>query len=128
MPPTDPDNTIHERWMHRCLELARRGYGHASPNPLVGSVLVGESGEVLGEGWHQAYGGHHAERNAILDAESKHEATALKRATLYVNLEPCSHYGKTPPCARLVLEKEIPRVVVGMIDPNKKVSGRGIKL
>ncbi len=125
---SDPQNRIHEQWMARCIALARRGYGHVSPNPLVGSVIVDEQGDVLGEGWHQAYGGPHAERNAVWAAEKEHDSEKLKNATLYVNLEPCSHYGKTPPCSRLILEKGIPRVVVGMVDPYEKVSGRGIEM
>ncbi|MEM8484010.1 MAG: bifunctional diaminohydroxyphosphoribosylaminopyrimidine deaminase/5-amino-6-(5-phosphoribosylamino)uracil reductase RibD [Bacteroidota bacterium] len=128
MPPTDPALNAHEKWMAKCISLAKRGQGHASPNPLVGSVLVDEQGNELGVGWHEVYGSAHAERNAVADAESRHNAAALKKATLYVNLEPCSHYGKTPPCAELVIEKRIPRVVIGMVDPSKKVSGRGIKM
>lgn len=119
----------HAAWMRRCLELAARGAGHVSPNPMVGAVLAGPEGALLGEGWHRRYGGAHAERHAVADVERHFGADApstLRRATLYVNLEPCSHYGKTPPCADLVLEKAIPRVVVGMIDPFAKVAGRGI--
>ncbi len=114
--------------MAHCLELARHGLGHVSPNPLVGSILVDARDNVLGEGWHQKYGGPHAEQNAISNAEELHGSEALKDTTLYVNLEPCSHYGKTPPCAHLILEKGIPRVVIGMVDPFEKVSGRGIQL
>ena len=114
-------------FMQRCLDLARRGAGSVSPNPLVGCVLVDERGAVLGEGWHRQYGGPHAEVNAIADAELRHGADALRRATLYVNLEPCAHWGKTPPCADLIVEKGIPRVVVGMADPFPKVDGRGIE-
>lgn len=117
----------HEQWMRRCLELAARGAGYVSPNPMVGSVLVAADGTLLGEGWHQAYGGPHAERHAIADAEARHGTGALREATLYVNLEPCSHHGKTPPCADYVLEKGIPRVVVGMVDPFPAVAGRGLE-
>ena len=99
-----------------------------SPNPLVGSVIIDDHGEVLGEGWHQAYGGPHAERNAVWAAEQEHDSEKLRNATLYVNLEPCSHYGKTPPCSELILEKGIPRVVIGMVDPYEKVSGNGIQM
>lgn len=117
----------HERWMRRCLELAAQGAGAVSPNPMVGAVLVAPDGTLLGEGWHQAYGGPHAERHAVQDAEARHGAAALREATLYVNLEPCSHHGKTPPCADLILEKGIPRVVAGMVDPFPAVAGRGIE-
>ncbi len=117
----------HETWMRRALVLAQRGAGSVSPNPLVGCVIVGSSGKVLGEGWHGAYGGPHAEVWAIRDAERKHGTEALRNCTLYVNLEPCSHHGKTPPCADLIMEKGIPRVVVGMEDPFPRVSGSGIE-
>ncbi len=119
----------HERWMRRCLALARRGAGGVSPNPMVGAVLVGPdpAGSVLGEGWHAGYGEAHAEPKAIAQAEARHGPAALREATLYVNLEPCSHHGKTPPCADFILEKEIPRVVVGMEDPFPEVAGRGIE-
>lgn len=112
--------------MRRCLELAQHGAGHVSPNPLVGAVLVDAEGQTLGEGWHARYGGPHAEVAAIHDAEARHGAEALRAATLYVNLEPCSHHGKTPPCADLLIEKQIPRVVVGMEDPFPAVAGRGL--
>ncbi len=114
--------------MRRCLALAARGAGRVSPNPMVGAVLVGEDGGVLGEGWHRAYGGPHAERQAVRSAEKAgHGAEALQKATLYVNLEPCAHHGKQPPCADLVLEKKIPRVICGMADPFPEVAGRGIR-
>ena len=113
--------------MQRCLTLAWRGAGTVSPNPMVGAVLVGDDGQVLGEGWHRRYGGPHAETNAIHAAEAAHGADALRSATMYVNLEPCSHHGKTPPCTDLILEKGIPRLVVGMIDPFPAVGGRGIE-
>ena len=113
--------------MQRCLALASRGAGAVSPNPMVGAVLVAPDGTVLGEGWHQAYGGPHAEVHALHDAEAQHGPEALRDATLYVNLEPCSHHGKTPPCADLIIEKRIPRVVVGMEDPFPAVGGRGIE-
>jgi diaminohydroxyphosphoribosylaminopyrimidine deaminase/5-amino-6-(5-phosphoribosylamino)uracil reductase len=116
-----------ERWMRRALDLARRGAGAVSPNPLVGCVVVGPGGDVLGEGWHGAYGGPHAEVWAVLDAEKKHGAEALRDATLVVTLEPCSHHGKTPLCADLIVEKQIPRVVVGMRDPFPAVDGSGIE-
>lgn len=109
-------------YMRRCLELASRGAGFVSPNPMVGSVIV-HDGQVIGEGWHQEYGQAHAEVNAIA---SVYDESLLEHSTLYVNLEPCSHFGKTPPCADLIVEKRIPRVVVGCMDPHKKVSGNGI--
>ena len=116
-----------ERWMRRALDLAGRGAGHVSPNPMVGAVLVGPDGDVLGEGWHGEFGGPHAEVWAVIDAEKKHGAEALREATLVVTLEPCSHHGKTPPCADLIIEKQIPRVVVGMTDPFPRVDGSGIE-
>lgn len=115
----------HDRWMRRCLELAARGAGQVSPNPMVGAVLVDAAGTVLGEGWHQQYGGPHAERHAVAEAERRHGAEALRQATLYVNLEPCNHHGKTPPCTDLILEKRIPHVVIGMADPSE-VAGGGL--
>jgi diaminohydroxyphosphoribosylaminopyrimidine deaminase/5-amino-6-(5-phosphoribosylamino)uracil reductase len=113
--------------MRRCLELAQRGAGSVSPNPLVGAVLLGPDGDVLAEGWHDAYGGPHAEAHAVKKAVDEYGAEALTNATLYVNLEPCSHHGKTPPCTDLVLEMNIPRLVVGTIDPFPAVQGRGIR-
>jgi diaminohydroxyphosphoribosylaminopyrimidine deaminase / 5-amino-6-(5-phosphoribosylamino)uracil reductase len=118
---------MHERWIARCLTLAARGAGHVSPNPMVGAVLVGPDGAVLGEGWHEVYGGPHAEVNAVRNAREKHSPEVLREATLYVNLEPCSHHGKTPPCTDLILEHGIPRVVVGSEDPFPAVSGRGLQ-
>ncbi len=115
-----------ERFMVRCLTLAFRGAGRVSPNPMVGAVLVGADGRVLAEGWHDRYGGPHAERVAIETALRQHGPEALRRATLYVNLEPCAHHGKTPPCADFILAHGIPRVVVGMVDPFPKVAGQGI--
>lgn len=119
----------HASHIRRALHLAQRGAGFASPNPLVGCVIVGENGETIGEGWHARYGEAHAEVAALADAEARlgeHAAEALRRATLYVTLEPCSHTGKTPPCADLLVRKSIPRVVVGMQDPFPRVEGRGI--
>lgn len=116
-----------ERWMARCLELAARGAGRVSPNPMVGSVIVDEEGEILGEGWHEAFGGPHAERRAVADAIKRGNADRLGRAKLFVNLEPCNHYGKTPPCTDIILEAGIPRVVVGTVDANPRVSGAGVQ-
>ncbi len=111
--------------MKRALELARRGGGWTAPNPLVGAVIVRDSA-VIGEGWHRRYGGPHAEREAVDDALRRGIAD-LRGSTLYVTLEPCSHWGKTPPCADLVAESGIERVVCGMIDPNPLVSGKGLE-
>ena len=109
-------------FMRRSLELALEGAGRVSPNPMVGSVIVC-NGEIIGEGFHKQYGGPHAEVNAIASVADE---TLLRHSTLYVNLEPCSHFGKTPPCSDLVVEKGISRVVVGCRDPNVKVAGKGI--
>lgn len=112
-----------EKFMRECLRLAQRGAGAVSPNPMVGAVVV-HQGKIIGRGWHKQYGGAHAEVNAIAAVENP---ALLRESTLYVNLEPCSHFGKTPPCADLIIEKKIRRVVIGCKDPFKKVSGRGIK-
>jgi len=114
----------HEKYMQRCIDLARKGLGGTQSNPLVGSVIVC-GGKVIGEGWHRKYGEAHAEVNAINNVKDK---TLLKKSTLYVSLEPCSHHGKTPPCANLIIVMGIPKVVIGMKDPFEKVSGRGIAL
>ena len=121
------DEAGHAPWMKRCLGLARQGAGAVSPNPMVGALLVAPDGTVLGDGAHRSYGGPHAEARALRAAEQKHGPDALRDATLYVNLEPCSHHGKTPPCTSLILEKDIPRVVVGTIDPFRQAQGRGIR-
>lgn len=113
--------------MHRCLTLAAKGAGAASPNPMVGAVLVAPDGTALGEGYHARYGEAHAERAAIDAVRAAHGADALRDATLYVNLEPCSHHGKQPPCSDLIVETGIPRVVIGMIDPYPVVAGRGVQ-
>jgi diaminohydroxyphosphoribosylaminopyrimidine deaminase/5-amino-6-(5-phosphoribosylamino)uracil reductase len=115
-----------EKFMHRCLELALRGAGSVAPNPLVGAVLVHES-RIIGEGWHQQYGQAHAEVNCVNDAIANGFEPLLRYSTLFVNLEPCSHTGKTPPCTDLITRYKIPRVVVGIQDPYKQVSGRGIQ-
>ena len=112
--------------MDRALALAARGAGAVSPNPLVGAVLVGPGGAVWGEGWHGAWGGPHAEVWAARDADRRGYADRLGEATLYVTLEPCSHTGKTPPCADLVIDRGIPRVVVAHADPFPAVAGRGV--
>jgi len=116
--------TDHAVFMRRCLELAQRGQGKVSPNPMVGSVIVYE-GKIVAEGWHQQYGGPHAEPNALATLPV---GIPLKECTMYVNLEPCSHHGKTPPCVGLLIEKGIGKVVTGSGDPNPLVNGRGIQL
>jgi diaminohydroxyphosphoribosylaminopyrimidine deaminase/5-amino-6-(5-phosphoribosylamino)uracil reductase len=110
-------------FMERCLELAKKGLGNTYPNPLVGSVIVHE-GKVIGEGWHKKAGCNHAEREAISKVK---DPSLLSNSTLYVNLEPCDHFGKTPPCTDLILEMKIPRVIIGCLDENKKVLGKGLK-
>ena len=114
---------IHEKYLKRCLELAKFGLPSAMPNPSVGAVIV-YKGHIIGEGFTAAYGGPHAEVNAIKNVKDK---SLLKDATLYVSLEPCSHFGKTPPCCDLILKHDIPTIVVGTIDPHSVVSGNGIK-
>ena len=117
---------MHEQYMHRALQLARGGEGRTAPNPMVGAVVVAD-GRIIGEGFHRTYGGPHAEVNAIASA-SEADRPLLKEATIYVTLEPCSHYGKTPPCSKLIIETGIPRVVVGAPDPNPLVAGRGLRM
>ncbi|MDR2692459.1 MAG: bifunctional diaminohydroxyphosphoribosylaminopyrimidine deaminase/5-amino-6-(5-phosphoribosylamino)uracil reductase RibD [Dysgonamonadaceae bacterium] len=114
---------MEEKYMHRCLQLAAYGRGVTAPNPMVGAVIV-HQGKIIGEGFHRKYGGPHAEVNAIASVK---EEQLLKESILYVNLEPCSHYGKTPPCSELIIRKQIPEVVIGQIDPFPEVSGKGIK-
>ncbi|MDX5426880.1 MAG: bifunctional diaminohydroxyphosphoribosylaminopyrimidine deaminase/5-amino-6-(5-phosphoribosylamino)uracil reductase RibD [Bacteroidota bacterium] len=113
----------HEVFMNRCLELASNGIRTTSPNPMVGSVIV-YKGAIIGEGWHQRPGDPHAEVRAI---RSVKDQETLRDSTLYVNLEPCSHHGRTPPCADLIVQMGIPRVVIAMTDPHKKVAGKGIQ-
>ncbi len=112
--------------MLRALQLAKLGEGNVSPNPMVGAVVVA-GGRIIGEGFHRRYGEAHAEVNAI-GSVADSDLCLLKDSTLYVTLEPCSHYGKTPPCSRLIIDRQIPRVVVGCMDPFKAVSGRGVKM
>jgi diaminohydroxyphosphoribosylaminopyrimidine deaminase/5-amino-6-(5-phosphoribosylamino)uracil reductase len=114
---------VNETYMHRCLQLAKPGEGYTAPNPMVGCVIV-HNGKIIGEGFHQQCGGPHAEVNAI---NSVKDQPLLPESTLYVNLEPCSHYGKTPPCSDLIIQKKIPRVVIGTPDPFAKVAGNGIR-
>ncbi len=113
---------IHEKYIRRCIELAQNGLGTTYPNPMVGSVIVYED-QIIGEGWHKKAGEPHAEVNAVRSVKDK---SLLKKATIYVSLEPCSHFGKTPPCCDLIIANEIPNVVVGTVDPNEKVAGKGI--
>ena len=112
-----------EKYMRRCIELAANGLCNVAPNPMVGAVIVCD-GRIIGEGYHIRCGEAHAEVNAI---RSVKDESLLQRSTLYVSLEPCSHYGKTPPCADLIIEKQIPRIVIGCQDPFSKVAGRGIQ-
>ena len=111
--------------MHRCLELAQLGAGYVAPNPMVGAVLVHE-GRIIGEGWHKEYGKAHAEVNCI-NAVQEEDRQFISQSILYVSLEPCAHYGKTPPCADLIIHYNIPRVVIGCRDPFKEVDGKGIE-
>ena len=113
---------MNEMYMKRALELAKKGIGYTNPNPLVGAVIV-KNAQIIGEGYHMKYGGNHAEVNAFLNATQD-----VKDATLYVNLEPCSHFGKTPPCANTIVDKGIKKVFVGIMDPNPKVAGKGIEI
>ena len=119
-------------YIQRCLQLARLGAYYVAPNPMVGAILVRHDADgdvILGEGWHEAYGAPHAEPNCIRHAEEAHpEGIDYQQCTLYVSLEPCSHYGKTPPCAELIIRKGIGRVVVGTLDPNPQVAGRGVRM
>ena len=108
--------------MNRCLELASKGLENVSPNPMVGSVIVYEN-KIIGEGYHKDYGKEHAEVNAIASVKDK---SLLKDSTLYVNLEPCAHFGKTPPCSNLIIEHKIPKVVIGCVDTFSDVNGKGI--
>jgi len=109
-------------YLKRCLQLAAHGKQSCSPNPMVGAVIVCE-GRIIGEGWHRIAGEPHAEPNAI---RSVKDCTLLRKSTLYVSLEPCSHYGKTPPCVELIIRQGIPRVVIGTLDPFPLVAGRGV--
>lgn len=114
---------VSEYYMRRCLNLAEKGFGHVAPNPMVGAVIVCND-QIIGEGYHQQFGGPHAEVNAIASVQDE---SLLPNSTLYVSLEPCCHYGKTPPCADLIIEKRIPHVVVCNRDPFPSVNGKGIE-
>lgn len=114
---------MHELFMRRAMELAQLGKGNVSPNPLVGSVIVHE-GRIIGEGWHKKYGGPHAEVEAINSVQDK---SLLHESTVYVNLEPCSHFGKTPPCADMLVREKVKKVVIANLDSNHLVAGNGVK-
>ena len=115
---------IHEKYLLRCIEIAKNALGKAAPNPMVGCVIEHEN-RIIGEGYTSPYGGPHAEVNAINAVQDK---ALLSSATLYVTLEPCSHYGKTPPCAEFIAKHNIPKVVIGIKDPNTLVAGKGIEM
>ena len=116
-------------YIAHCIEIARRGEYYVAPNPMVGAVLADEKGQILAEGWHERYGEAHAEVNCF-NAIHNSQCTIqnYKNCTLFVSLEPCSHYGKTPPCAKLIIEKGVGKVVVGMLDPNPLVAGKGVQM
>lgn len=114
-----------EKMMRRALQLARLGYGFTSPNPMVGAVICTPTGEIIGQGWHRRWGGPHAEVNAVASVKNPEQ---IAGSTVYVTLEPCSHWGKTPPCARLLIERGVGRVVIGCLDPFEAVSGRGVAM
>lgn len=116
-----------KKYMRRALDLAAFGAGFVSPNPMVGAVIVSPDGKIIGEGWHRKYGGPHAEVNAVrsVPQDLRH---LLPESTIYVTLEPCSHYGKTPPCSELLIREKLKRVVIGSPDPFPLVSGRGVKM
>lgn len=113
--------------MRRALQLARAGLGHTSPNPMVGAVIAAPGGRIIGEGWHRHFGAPHAEVNAVRSVREA-DLALLPQSTIYVTLEPCSHYGKTPPCAKMLCECRFRRVVIAAGDPNPKVSGRGVRM
>ena len=117
-----PDRQQDIEYMQRAIALAKKGAGFVNPNPMVGCVVVKDN-EIIAEGYHEYYGGFHAERNALT-----HTTADCNGATLYVTLEPCCHYGKTPPCTEIIIEKGIKKVVVGLLDPNPLVAGKGIKI
>ena len=118
--------TDDQKYMRRCIQLAKNGRQNAKPNPMVGAVIVSNDGRIIGEGYHVRCGEGHAEVNAFASVRQEDEPL-LKEATIYVSLEPCSHYGKTPPCADLIIKKGVRRVVVGCIDEFAEVQGRGIR-
>ena len=109
-----------EEYMRLAIELAKKGIGYTNPNPIVGAVVVKDN-KIISQGYHEKYGSYHAERNALLNLEN------AEGADLYVTLEPCSHFGKTPPCTDIIIEKKIKRVIIGAKDPNPLVAGKGIE-
>ncbi len=115
-----------EKYMRRCFQLAEMGQGYTAPNPMVGAVIV-HKGRIIGEGYHRQCGGPHAEVNAV-NSVKEQDLPLLKESTIYVSLEPCSHWGKTPPCAKLLIDKKIPHVVVACGDPFPEVAGRGLQM
>nr|WP_319400274.1 bifunctional diaminohydroxyphosphoribosylaminopyrimidine deaminase/5-amino-6-(5-phosphoribosylamino)uracil reductase RibD [uncultured Carboxylicivirga sp.] len=116
--------SIHEKYMQRCLQLAQMAEGHTYSNPMVGSVIV-HQGKIIGEGYHCKAGEPHAEVNAVRSVQDR---SLLKESILYVNLEPCAHYGKTPPCSKLIIDEKIPHVVIGCIDDFSEVAGKGVEM
>lgn len=120
---TGQDHQTEEFFMQRALELAQLGRGMVSPNPMVGCVIVHE-GKIISEGWHQKYGESHAEVNAV---NNLHDKSILQKSTVYVNLEPCSHFGKTPPCADMLIREKVKKVVIANLDSNPLVAGEGVK-
>ncbi|MGB0932415.1 MAG: bifunctional diaminohydroxyphosphoribosylaminopyrimidine deaminase/5-amino-6-(5-phosphoribosylamino)uracil reductase RibD, partial [Chitinophagales bacterium] len=119
-------NVDHKKFMGRAVSIAQKGLGYAAPNPMVGAVLVHQN-RIIGEGWHERYGEGHAEVNAIASVK-KENLSLLPHSTMYVTLEPCAHYGKTPPCAELLVKHQIKRVVIGYLDPTPKVYKQGIAI
>lgn len=122
MEHTDDEMAEHIKYMKRAIELSKKGIGYTNPNPLVGAVIV-KDGKIIGEGYHEKIGHNHAEINALGSCNAD-----VSGGTMYVTLEPCSHYGKTPPCANAIVKSKISKVVIGMIDPNPQVAGNGIKI
>jgi diaminohydroxyphosphoribosylaminopyrimidine deaminase / 5-amino-6-(5-phosphoribosylamino)uracil reductase len=116
---------MNPKYMQRCFDLARLGNGQTSPNPSVGAVLVYQD-KIIGEGWHQQYGGAHAEVHAVASVRPEHRSL-IAQSTIYVSLEPCHHFGKTPPCVDLILRERIPKVVIAQMDPHDKVAGQSIQ-
>lgn len=116
---------IHQFYMEKCFELAKKGIGHVAPNPIVGSIITYDN-RIIGSGYHKKFGEAHAEVNAIKSVQ-KEDLIYLPESTIYVSLEPCSHFGKTPPCVNLILKKNIPNVVISVIDPNPKVAGNSVQ-